>query len=69
MPWNIFFAKDNLIALRSIALRRCADRVNLIATPHTRTFAKDHILVCLGSSPTNEKVIRTASRMAHGISC
>lgn len=59
-----FFAKDNLIALRSIALRRCADRVNLIATPHTRTFAKDHILVCLGSSPTNEKVIRTASRMA-----
>ena len=61
---NNFFVRDNLVALRSIALRRCAERVNLIATPHTRTFTKDHILVCLGTSPTNEKVIRTAARMA-----
>lgn len=59
-----FFLKDNLIALREIALRRCADRVNKIASLSTRAYTKEHILVCLGSSPSNEKVIRTASRMA-----
>lgn len=59
-----FFMKDNLIALREIALRRCADRVNKIANMTTRAFSKEHIMVCLSSSPTNAKVIRTASRMA-----
>ena len=59
-----FFIKDNLIALREIALRRCADRMNLIAPKENRPFVKEHILVCIGASPTNEKVIRTAARMA-----
>lgn len=65
-----FFTLDNLTALREIALRRCADRVNLIAENariknqgdyHT----EEHILVCLSSSPSNAKIIRTAARMAH----
>lgn len=59
-----FFIKDNLIALREIALRRCADRVNKIANISTRAYTKEHILVCLSASPSNAKVIRTASRMA-----
>lgn len=59
-----FFNTDNLIALRSIALRRCAERINLIADAKKKAFTKEHILVCLGTSPTNEKVIRTAYRMA-----
>lgn len=59
-----FFIKDNLTALREIALRRCADRVNLITPKTNHSFVKEHILVCIGNSPTNQKVIRTASRMA-----
>lgn len=61
---NNFFVKDNLIALREIALRRCADRINLYANIDNKPFLKEHILVCLGSSPTNQKVIRTAAKMA-----
>lgn len=61
---NHFFIKDNLTALREIALRRCADRINLYATNDNKPFLKEHILVCLGTSPTNQKVIRTASKMA-----
>lgn len=61
---NNFFIKDNLISLREIALRRCADRINLYATNDNKPFLKEHILVCLGTSPTNQKVIRTASKMA-----
>lgn len=61
---NHFFVKDNLIALREIALRRCADRINLYANNENKPFLKEHILVCLGTSPTNQKVIRTAAKMA-----
>ena len=59
-----FFIKNNLIALREIALRRCADRINLINSNQNKPFSKEHIMVCLGTSPTNQKVIRTAARMA-----
>ena len=61
---NHFFVKDNLIALREITLRRCADRINLYANNENKPFLKEHILVCIGTSPTNQKVIRTASKMA-----
>ena len=59
-----FFIKDNLIALREIAMRKCAVRINLYAKDENRQFLKENILVCLGTSPTNQKVIRTASKMA-----
>ncbi|MEG0526464.1 MAG: DUF4118 domain-containing protein [Longicatena sp.] len=59
-----FFMKDNLVALREIALRRCADRVNMIASSTTKAFTKEHIMICLSPSPSNAKVIRTAARMA-----
>lgn len=64
-----FFSIENLVALREIALRRCADRVNIMSEK-TRTaqgssyFTDEHILVCLSSAPTNAKIIRTAARMA-----
>ena len=64
-----FFTIENLTALREIALRRCADRVNKI-NESNRIKANDsyhtdeHILVCLSSSPSNPKIIRTAARMA-----
>ena len=64
-----FFTLENLTALREIALRRCADRVNLL-TERARIQSRgdyhtdEHILVCLSSSPSNARIIRTAARMA-----
>lgn len=62
-----FFTRDNLAALREIALRRTADRLSRNAQKSgNETVAKagEHILICLSSSPSNAKVIRTAARMA-----
>lgn len=64
-----FFTMENLTALREIALRRCADRVNLLTESariqHQSDYhTEEHILVCLSSSPSNAKIIRTAARMA-----
>ena len=64
-----FFTAENLTALREIALRRCADRVNLLTESARLQSQSDyhtdeHILVCLSSSPSNAKIIRTAARMA-----
>lgn len=64
-----FFTVENLTALRELALRRCADRMNLL-TESARVQANgdyrtdEHILVCLSSAPSNAKIIRTAARMA-----
>lgn len=65
-----FFTEDNLIALREIALRRTADRINHNAERKKQMsagnfYTDEHILVCLSSSPSNAKLIRTAARMAY----
>lgn len=67
---NHFFTRDNLVALREIALRRIADKVNKEveqSRAETREvpYVGEHILVCLSSSPSNAKVIRTAARFAN----
>lgn len=64
-----FFSLENLTALREIALRRTADRVNRVGERSKQSSGSDyytgeHILVCLSSSPSNAKIIRTAARMA-----
>lgn len=64
---NHFFSKENLSALREIALRRTADRLNRTAQKsgnEAAARAKEHIMICLSSAPSNAKVIRTAARMA-----
>ncbi len=66
---NNFFIRENLVALREIALRETADRVNKEVAIN-KSYSKgmyhtnEHILVCLSSSPSNAKVIRAAARMA-----
>lgn len=60
---------ENLIALREIALRRCADRINLLSQEARIKSGGDYhtdenILVCLSPAPSNMKIIRTAARMA-----
>lgn len=64
-----FFSEKNLIALREIALRRAADRVNRLLEKARQTsedgyYTDEHILVCLSSSPSNAKIIRTAARLS-----
>ena len=62
-----FFTKDNLVALREIALRRTADQLSKKAQEaenEVTAKAGEHILTCLSSAPSNAKVIRTAARMA-----
>ena len=64
---NHFFTRENLAALREIALRRTADRLSRHARKSgNENVAKagEHILICLSSAPSNAKVIRTAARMA-----
>ena len=65
-----FFRREKLAALREIALRRSADRVNRMAEEERYALGKmdyhtgEHVLVCISPSPSNAKVIRTASRLA-----
>ena len=63
-----FFTVEKLTALREIALRRTADRVNRAAEQSSlekNSFCtEEKIMAGLSSSPTNAKIIRTASRMA-----
>lgn len=67
---NNFFSSENLISLREIALRRMADRVNMVqekthASKEAEGAPVEHILICLSTSPSNDKVIRQAARMAN----
>jgi len=66
-----FFRKGNLIALRELALRLTADRVDDQMRAFRRTTAdaqvwqtRDTLLACIGPSDVDEKVVRTAARLA-----
>ena len=65
-----FFRREKLVALREIALRRTADRVNRIAEEerslleHQDYHTGEHILVCITAAPSSARVIRTAARLA-----
>jgi two-component system sensor histidine kinase KdpD len=71
-----FFRKGNLIALRELALRRTADRVD----DQMRAFrdtqgrervwhTRDSILLCVGHNSGNEKLVRIAARLAARLGC
>lgn len=71
-----FFRKGNLIALRELALRRTADRVD----EQMRAFrdplgqdkvwhTRDSILLCIGPGGGNEKLVRIAARLAARLGC
>ena len=62
---------SQLSALREVGLRRCADRAAMYTHEKTQTEYRthEHILVCLSSAPSNEKIIRTAARMAGAFRC
>jgi two-component system sensor histidine kinase KdpD len=66
-----FFRKGNLIALRELALRRVADRVDA----QMRGYMRDHgirevwpagerLLVCIGANPAAARLVRAGRRIA-----
>ncbi len=68
-----FFRKGNLIALRELALRRTAERVD----EEMREYMRDHaiaqvwpvaerFLVCIGPGPYSPRLVRAAKRMVEG---
>lgn len=66
-----FFRKGNLIALRELALRRTADRVDdQMRSYRKERFiegvwrTKESLLVCVGPHPGADKIVRGASRLA-----
>jgi two-component system sensor histidine kinase KdpD len=69
-----FFRKGNLIALRELALRRTADRVDEQMLRYRRDKgirdiwpAADRVLVCVGHNPRSIRLIQAARRMAAGL--
>ncbi|MCI6530894.1 MAG: sensor histidine kinase KdpD [Mesosutterella sp.] len=67
-----FFREGNIIALRELALRRTADRVDaqMRAWREERSIdrvweAQERILVAVGSSEESARVVREAARMAN----
>ncbi|RPI99129.1 MAG: sensor histidine kinase KdpD, partial [Chloroflexi bacterium] len=69
-----FFRKGNLLALREIALRRTADRVDdqmqIYRRDHAITQpwpAGERIMVSVSPSPLSRRLIRAAKRMATGL--
>ena len=68
-PAAAYFSMENLTALREIAMRRCADRINRLGDRRgierrEDPFVEEHILVCLSAAPSNSRIVRTAARLA-----
>ena len=70
-----FFRKGNLMALRELALRRTADRIDEDVRSYRREHmgieskrlwqSSDALLVCIGPDPGADKLVRAASRRAN----
>ena len=69
-----FFRKGNLIALRELALRRTADRVDAQMQDYRQDKgikdiwpAGERIMVCIGANPRSIRLIHAARRLAAGL--
>ncbi|HET9627803.1 MAG TPA: DUF4118 domain-containing protein, partial [Kofleriaceae bacterium] len=69
-----FFQKGNLLALRELALRRTAERVDADVLAYRRQHGisspwptSERIVVCVGPSPGSERLIRASKRIAEGL--
>ena len=68
---HAFFRKGNLLALRELALRRMAQRVDSDVQAYRREHgiatlwpAAERLLVCVGASPGAARLVRAAARIA-----
>ena len=71
---EFFFRKGNLLALRELALRRTAERVDEQMQSYREVKgvkevwpAAERLLVCVGPNPRSIRLIRAAKRMAAGL--
>ena len=70
-----FFRKGNLIALRELALRRTAERVDDEMQSYQQRdggvppIIRDALLVCVGPDPVADILVRAASRLAGKLDC
>ncbi|MBP0620062.1 sensor histidine kinase [Cupriavidus consociatus] len=71
-----FFRKGNLIALRELALRRTADRIDDDMRAWRQSEAvqavwrtREAVLACIGSGDDAEQVVRSARRLAGQLDC
>jgi len=69
-----FFRRGNLLALRELALRRAAERVDADVLAHRAEHAiretwptVERLLVCVGPGPSSSRIVRSARRMAAGL--
>ncbi|HSE13807.1 MAG TPA: sensor histidine kinase KdpD [Rudaea sp.] len=69
-----FFRKGNLIALRQLALRATADRVDTSMREYRERHAIDatwpageRVLVCVGPDPLSARLVRSARRLASAL--
>lgn len=69
-----FFAKGNLLALRELALRRTAERVDQQMETYRRSHsvvqtwpAAETIMVCVNLKPRGPRLVRAARQMAAGL--
>lgn len=68
-----FFKKSNLIALRELALRRTAERVDAQMDDYKSTnqagpwSGADKVLVCIGPGELSSKLVRVAKRTSDGL--
>ncbi len=71
-----FFRKGNLIALRELALRRTAQRVDAQMRGYMQEHgiretwpAGERLLVCIGPNPAGARLVRAGKRMATSLKC
>ncbi len=71
---RLFFNKGNLTALREMALRRTAERVDAQMQEHRQKArvrntwaASERVLVCVGPSPLSPRLVRSARRLASSL--
>jgi two-component system sensor histidine kinase KdpD len=69
-----FFQKGNLVALRELSLRQAASRVqqDVELARQQRSVAapwltSDRVLVCVGPSPSNARIVRATKRLASSL--
>lgn len=69
-----FFARGNLLALRELALRRMAERVDAEVAAYRAEHGVDvhwhtaeRVLVCVGPAPDSARLVRAARRIAAGL--
>lgn len=69
-----FFRPGNLIALRELALRRVADRVNADVRTYRASHAirtvwptRDLLMVCVSADRSQDRLVREGARLAHSL--